>query len=373
MGKKSENRISTRRRQNVGEKEEDALERGLGALATWFERQKRILPWRDNPSLYRVWVSEIMLQQTQVVTVIPYFERFMARFPTVESLAQSPQDEVLLNWAGLGYYSRARNLHKGAQLIVQQERFPQSREEWLEIPGVGDYTAGAILSIALDQPESILDGNVERVLSRVHRISRAEGESQYKERLWEKSHEYVTRAHEIQIRPSVLNQALMELGATTCTPRKPLCVFCPLAELCQARAAGEQESYPPRKKPKVWLHVREELHCVLDGRGKVLLHRREKGQWRAGLWDLLSERPSTKTKLESVGTIETRHIVTRHKITRLTHVWRIQATRMLKASEDLSAGSKSETRWVSVSEPEVAAGSALKRTLQEIRERFPEA
>jgi A/G-specific adenine glycosylase len=368
-------RFSVGRRQASGAGD-GVFAKSLDGLASWFERQKRVLPWRDHPSLYRVWVSEIMLQQTQVVTVVPYFERFMTRFPTVESLAEASEADVLLNWAGLGYYSRARNLHRGAQMIVAQG-FPHTREGWLEIPGVGAYTAGAVLSIALDQPEAILDGNVERVVSRLRRVSRASGDTAYKVRLWRLSRALVEKAHQRRIRPSVLNQALMELGATTCTPRKPLCVFCPLTDLCRARAAGEQEAYPPRKKRKEWLLVKEELHCVLDGRGNVLLHQRQKGEWRAGLWDLPLEKPGVGALLQPVGEIETRHIVTRHKITRLTHVWRMtgaagaeKKSRLLKASENQELNAA--TRWVSISKPEVASGSALKRTLQEIHERFPE-
>lgn len=334
----------------------------LAHLAAWFEKKKRILPWRDEPTLYRVWVSEIMLQQTQVITVVPYFERFMARFPTVEALARAPQEDVLAQWAGLGYYSRARNLHKAAQMIVASG-FPQDRAGWLEIPGVGDYTAGAILSIALDQPEAILDGNVERVLSRVHQVTRAAGDAKYKEALWTHSRAVVEEGHKKGLRPNVMNQALMELGATTCTPRKPLCVFCPLKDICGAFEAGEQEAYPPKKKPKVWLKVREELHCVLDGRGRVLLRQREAGEWRAGLWDLLSKAPGKK--LERLGTVETKHVVTRHKISRLTHVWQ---TRRLKAAEP--GLDPVGVRWISVDDPEVAVGSALKRTLQAVRERF---
>ena len=339
----------------------------LDGLSAWFDRKKRILPWRDEPTLYRVWISEIMLQQTQVVTVVPYFERFLARFPSVEILAAAPMEDVLAQWAGLGYYSRARNLHKAAQKIVAEGGFSQdgsgrlaTREGWLEIPGVGDYTAGAILSIALDQPEAILDGNVERVLSRVRRVGRARGDALYKARLWRLSRAFVTRAHARGLHPRVINQALMELGATTCTPRKPLCDLCPLKGLCRAQARGEQEIYPPRKKRKEWLEVREELHCVVDPRGRVLLRQRREGEWRAGLWDLPSEAPGGA---ECLGSVESRHVVTRHKITRVTQVWRSVA---LTAAEAGEGG----TRWVSLAAPEVAVGSALKKTLQSVRERY---
>lgn len=353
----------------------------LDAFASWFERNQRILPWRDDPSLYRVWVSEIMLQQTQVATVVPYFERFLKRFPTVESLAAAPQEDVLLHWAGLGYYSRARNLHRGAQLIAAQGGrtggfggFPRTRAGWLEVPGVGEYTAGAILSIALDLPEAILDGNVERVLSRIRRVNRKGGDAAYKARLWRLSRIFVERAHARGIRPRVLNQALMELGATTCTPRKPLCAFCPLAPICRARAAGEQEAYPPRKKPKEWLQVREELHCVLDAAGRVLLRQRAKGEWRAGLWDLPEGEP-LGLRVEKLGAVDTRHVVTRHKISRRTHVWRLAGKpradlRAAEAGGDVPAAREDGGRWFSAEAPEVPVGSALKRTLREVLDRY---
>jgi A/G-specific adenine glycosylase len=336
----------------------------LVKLASWFNRQQRVLPWREQPTTYRVWISEIMLQQTQVITVIPYFEKFLSRFPTVESLAQAPLDDVLLYWAGLGYYSRARNIHKGAKLIVGKG-FPSDREGWLEIPGVGEYTAGAILSIALNKPEAILDGNVERVLSRVQRIDRADGDKIYKSKLWDLSRSLVESGFKKKIEPRVTNQALMELGATICTFRQPKCLICPIQNDCEAHKAGEEVQYPPKKKPKEWLNIREELFCVISPDGRVLVQMRAPGEWRAGLFDL----PVHFSKREAVhvGEIESKHIVTRHKITRKTHIWRLKLERPLGAAED------GDTKWISPFEPEVAIGSALKKTLAQIRETFPEA
>ncbi|MGK5082146.1 A/G-specific adenine glycosylase [Bdellovibrionota bacterium FG-1] len=331
------------------------------SLTEWFEKTHRVLPWRDQPTLYRVWISEIMLQQTQVVTVIPYFERFLNRFPTVEILAQASEQEVLLYWAGLGYYSRARNLQRAARQIVSQGAFPQTRDGWLEVPGVGPYTAGAILSIALDQPESILDGNVERVLARVKRVGRQGGDAVYKQNLWKLSGQWVTTAYTHGFRPSVINQALMELGATVCLSRQPLCGVCPLKIRCEARAFDEVALYPPRKKPKDWIEVQEKVHCLVDAQERVLLRRRKKGEWREGLWDFLDEKP--RGKIKKVGQIETHHIVTRHKITRMTQVWQWCA-----AEVDILVDESQ--RWVSIEKPEVPVGSALKRTMQGIRERF---
>jgi A/G-specific adenine glycosylase len=329
-------------------------------LAVWFERQKRVLPWRDSPTLYRVWISEIMLQQTQVATVIPYFERFLEKFPDVRTLAEAPEEEVMKQWAGLGYYSRARNLQKGARTIVALGRFPENREEWEAIPGVGPYTAGAILSIALDLPEAILDGNVERVLSRWRRVSREKGDAAFKAQLWDLSEKMVGEGFKAKVRPRVLNQALMELGAMTCTFRKPKCFVCPLKESCEAHAAGEEEAFPPKKKPKQWVQVQEELHCLTDGKDRVFVRRRAEGEWRAGLWDLLEAKPKGARLL---GSFESRHVVTRHKITRITHVWET----FKGAAENLS-GESADYRWISIESPEVAVGSALNRTLRGVWE-----
>lgn len=325
-------------------------------LFDWFERQKRVLPWRNDPSLYRVWISEIMLQQTQVATVVPYFEKFLNRFPDVKTLAESSEEEVMLHWAGLGYYSRARNLRKAAQKIVEIGGFPQNREEWEAIPGVGPYTAGAILSIALNQPEAILDGNVERVLSRLRKVGREKGDVAFKEELWQLSRFFVMGAFNDGIPPSQINQALMELGAMTCLPRNPKCEICPIAKDCQARAAGVAEEFPPRKKPKKWLTIHEELHALVDGHGKVFLRQRAAGEWRAGLWDFLEVEPK---KARRLGSVETRHVVTRHKITRVTHFWK-QLGKPLETRDGF--------RWVLISDPEVALGSAVQKVLIRARE-----
>lgn len=339
----------------------------LQRLADWFERQKRVLPWRDHPTPYRVWVSEIMLQQTQVVAVIPFFERFMERFPSVEALAAAQQEEVMGLWGGLGYYSRARNLHKAAQQIVSAGRFPQNREEWLEIPGVGPYTAGAILSIAYGKPIPILDGNVERVISRIRQVSRDLGDSHFKSRLWRISEIFVTTAYRHQIGPSVLNQALMELGATICTPKKPNCKICPVRTFCRAFQNNVVESYPPKKKPKTWIQVQEKLHCLMNDSGEVLLRQRVTGEWRAGLWDLLSVKPQELGfQSDSVGQVETRHIVTRHKIKRVTEIWKVSEPESKLSKSSVKKALDGTYRWVSASNTDVPVGSALKRTLNEI-------
>ncbi len=333
------------------------------ALAQWFERQKRVLPWRSEPTLYRVWVSEIMLQQTQVVTVRPFFERFMERFPTVEALAGAGEDAVVEAWAGLGYYSRARNLHRGARAIVEAGGFPQTREAWLEVPGVGPYTAGAIASIALGKPEPILDGNVERVLSRVLMLGRG---PRFKLRLWRWAGLLVRLAHRSGASPSVFNQALMELGALVCSPKSPDCASCPVATHCMARQNGVQEQYPPKKPPKQWIALEEQRHVWLDtATRRWLIEKQPQGRWRAGLWDFLEEAPGAGMA-RRLGEVVTRHVVTRHKITRTTQIWALSRS---ACADALGAHAQSESRrWVDSNDLGVAGSSAYKRTSQAVLE-----
>jgi A/G-specific adenine glycosylase len=213
-------------------------------LLSWYDANKRDLPWRGTRDPYAVWVSEVMLQQTRVDTVKPYFERFMVRFPTPQALADAPEDDVLAAWSGLGYYRRARLLHAGVREVVERHggRVPEAREARLSLPGVGRYTAGAIGSIAFQRPEPIVDGNVARVLARFGGIDTPLGRADTGRRLWRMAERWVRGE-----RPGDLNQALMELGATVCTPGAPDCQGCPLARRCVARRQGRQAELPVPK------------------------------------------------------------------------------------------------------------------------------
>ena len=221
------------------------------SLLQWYDAHARALPWRmtrgQKPDPYRVWLSEIMLQQTVVKTVIPYFETFVARFPTIDDLARAERDEVLRLWAGLGYYSRARNLHACAQNIVNehQSRFPKALDALKKLPGIGAYTAGAIASIAFNQKEAAIDGNVERVITRLHAFEQPV--SEIKNVIREKVEALIPAD-----RPGDFAQAMMDLGATICIPKAPRCISCPLAKYCAACKAGEPTLYPvkPVKKAK---------------------------------------------------------------------------------------------------------------------------
>ena len=252
-------------------------------LLSWYSKHGRHdLPWQQNRNCYRVWISEIMLQQTQVTTVIPYFERFMERFPDVSSLAEATQDEVLHLWTGLGYYARARNLHKAAQIIQNEYRnnFPEEYESVLALPGIGPSTAGAILAQALGQRHVILDGNVKRVLTRLYTIEGWPGKKEVENQLWE---------HAASLTPEQrltdYTQAIMDLGATVCT-RRPDCSICPVSSLCLAYEQGNPTNFPA-PKPRKTLPVKKTHMLVLKNeQGEILLERRPPSGIWGGLWSL---------------------------------------------------------------------------------------
>ena len=251
-------------------------------VLTWFDQHgRKDLPWQHDISPYRVWVSEIMLQQTQVNTVIPYFQRFIAQLPTVTDLAAAPDDEVLHLWTGLGYYSRARNLHQAAKTICEQHggELPATVEELSALPGIGRSTAGAIVSIAFRQPAAILDGNVKRVLTRYHAVDGWPGQTATAKILWQHAEQYSPSE-----RVADYSQAMMDLGATLCTRSKPDCPRCPLAHNCAGLASGEPTAYP-HKKPRKALPVKQTLMLMIENaEGELLLEKRPStGIW-GGLW-----------------------------------------------------------------------------------------
>lgn len=265
-------------------------------LLGWYDRNKRDLPWRRTKDAYAIWLSEVMLQQTQVSTVIPYWERFLKRFPTVRALASAPLDDVLSGWKGLGYYTRARNLHRAAQEIVARcgGALPSTAAELLELPGFGRYTAGAVASIAFGEEAPLVDGNVARVLSRIFEVEGLPGDRQREATLWALATALVKGE-----RPGDLNQALMEHGATTCRPENPLCLLCPVRGACVAFRKGRVDELPPAKvraTPKkltlavaVWPHA-----------GTLLFARRADAGLFGGLWELpAAEVPEDATDAEA--------------------------------------------------------------------------
>jgi A/G-specific adenine glycosylase len=302
-------------------------------LLDWYRANKREMPWRETRDPYAIWISEAMLQQTRVDTVIPYWERFLTLFPNVHALATADLDDVLGAWAGLGYYSRARNLRAAARLIDENHggRLPDDAEALQALPGIGRYTAGAVASIAFDRPEPVLDGNVKRVLTRLLGIREDIGQPAVIERLWKEAGALVQGPN-----PGDLNQALMELGATVCTPKTPNCVDCPISRTCDARAAGDEKSLPIKRRKKPARRV-EAVAALVVRRGKALAVRRPTGGLLGGLWDLpggdlipgempragltraLQERAGLKiARASAVGSVE--HVFTHRRLT--LHVYR---------------------------------------------------
>jgi A/G-specific adenine glycosylase len=252
------------------------------ALLTWYRRHQRDLPWRRTSDPYAVWVSEIMLQQTQVATAIPYYERFMKRFPTAKKLATAPLDRVLKAWEGLGYYSRCRYLHRAAKVVVEEfdGRLPESVQELRRLPGIGRYTAGAISSIAFGLREPVLDGNVIRVLCRLFRIRGNPKGAAKQKRLWKLAESLLPNRD-----AGLFNQAMMDLGATICTPRGPHCDVCPVRKHCLAFAHGEQEELPVKSRRPALPHYDIAAGVVRRG-GKILIARRKESGLLGGLWEL---------------------------------------------------------------------------------------
>ena len=250
-------------------------------LLAWYQKSRRALPWRESRDPYRVWLSEIMLQQTRVAAVIGHYAEFLRRFPTVNKLAAAREPSVLAAWSGLGYYRRARMLHAAAKVVVRElgGKFPAAAEEWRKLPGIGRYTAAAIASIAFAEPVAVVDGNVERVLQRVS------GQRLASEELWQAAEDLLDRK-----RPGDFNQAMMELGATVCTPRAPGCLMCPIVELCATRGELPAGAKPARQKKR-------EIHYALNFRDRgedadsggsevFLVQRAPDASLMAGMWEL---------------------------------------------------------------------------------------
>ena len=325
-------------------------------LLAWYRRHGRDLPWRGSRDPYRIWVSEIMLQQTQVETVKPYFARFLAEFPTIEALAQADADRVLRHWEGLGYYRRARQLHQAAKRIVADHAgvFPRQPQAVGQLPGIGRYTAGAILSIAFDAREPILEANTVRLFSRLLAFRGDTPSTEGQRLLWAMAEALLPRRH-----PGRFNQALMDLGSEVCTGRTPQCGECPVAVLCLARQAGLEAEIPtPKRKPVI--ESRHEVALVVRRRGRVLLLRRPEGERWAGLWDFprylvsaehpagLAQELADHVRHQLGITIEVgdqvatlRHGVTRFRITLDCYEARYRST-----DGTAAAASSVETRWL---------------------------
>lgn len=262
-------------------------------LLDWYQTHHRQLPWRDTTDPYRIWVSEVMLQQTQVVKVLEYYSRFLKAFPTVEALARADLQDVLKQWEGMGYYSRARNLHRAAGLIVDEYdgHIPVHYDDFHALPGVGDYIAAAVLSIAFRQPYAVVDGNVKRVLARLFCLKEPVNDTRAKRMYQEKAEQLLDRHH-----PDVYNQAIMELGALICRPQTPQCDACPIQPSCEAFRSGTQQDFPVRKKRKPVPEYNIAVGVVQKGE-QLLITRRKTDGLLGGLWEF----PGGKIKTDEAA------------------------------------------------------------------------
>ena len=324
-------------------------------LQVWYRKHERDLPWRKNSDAYSVWVSEVMLQQTQVETVRKYFQRFMAAWPTVADLAQASEKEVLRQWEGLGYYRRARGLHAAAKRVVAEYdgRFPETLKELMQLPGIGRYTAGAIVSIAYNKRAPILEANTIRLLSRLVAYRDDPTKSAGQRLLWQVAEELLPRKEF-----SRFNQSLMELGSLVCTPKTPDCPACPVAKLCAAHQQGVVEQLMPTTKKTVYTNLHE-VAVVVQKHGRVLVRQCSPGERWAGLWDfprfgiesegpLFSQKEIESKLIEQTGIGATlgpllktlKHGVTRYRITLDCYQADYQQGRL----------QSSQTKWVSLVE-----------------------
>src|SRR5262245_15133119 len=292
------------------------------ALVAWFQENQRALPWRESYDHYHVWVSEVMLQQTQVETALPYYERFIRELPTIDALARADEESVLKLWAGLGYYRRAKNLMAAAREVVEKYggKIPRDHDALMALPGIGQYMAGAITSIAFNSPHPAVDGNVRRVLSRIYGWLDDDPKT-----LHETASSLVRMAE-----PRLVNQALMELGAKICSFRSPRCLICPVQASCIAVRTGMQEKIPPTKKRPATVHVH--LFAVVHKRGARYLMKESDGMWE---FPTFAELP--KGHFKKVG--ECRHTITHHRLDVSVYTGTIQGTYQWKAVESVPISS----------------------------------
>ena len=335
-------------------------------LLAWYGDAGRDLPWRKTRNPYRIWLSEIMLQQTTVTTVIDYYQRFLKKFPAIEQLATAPLEDVIDLWAGLGYYSRARNLHTAAKMVVQHfhGHFPEDVESLQQLPGVGRSTAGAISALAFDQPAPILDGNVRRVLCRLFALQQPPRSTAAEKQLWQWSEQLtpVKQVHDY-------TQAIMDLGAMVCLPRKPLCNQCPVTELCQAYKLGLEQQLPLKTGSKK-IPTRNEIALLIDHHGRYLVRRRMATGFLGGMWEFptlslaTGEKPEQKINIllaeftqdgsaEQIGTIQHTY----------SH-FRLQSSAYFVKIDDFSRVSEEGNRWFSLDElHKIALHGAHKKVL----------
>ena len=341
-------------------------------VLVWFDQHgRKHLPWQQDINAYRVWVSEIMLQQTQVATVIPYFTRFMEHFPSVEALAEAPVDEVLHLWTGLGYYARARNLHRCAQTVCEQHQgsFPLTVDALTELPGIGRSTAGAICAIAHKQRAAILDGNVKRVLARFHRVDGWPGKSDVQKQLWAIAERYTPEK-----RCNDYTQAMMDLGATLCTRSKPACERCPLQAGCEGFAQGNATDYPGKKPKKVLPVKAAQLLMITNPQGEVLLTQRPaQGIW-GGLWsfpELAMDESAEQFCNRHYAAVDQEEKWDSYRHTFSHYHFDIEPV-LIRLSKPASALNEEGNRWINLGAPgKLGLAAPVKKLLQKLAELEP--
>lgn len=322
-------------------------------LLAWYRDSKRDLPWRRSVDPYAIWVSEIMLQQTRVTAVIPYYDRFLRRFPNFYDLAGAPEPDLLSHWAGLGYYYRARNLQKAAQRMAQAGAFPSTHEEILALPGVGDYTAAAVASISFNLPHAVVDGNVYRVLSRISNDSTDIASTSGKKRFTLLAGALLDHRF-----PGEYNQAIMELGATVCLPKNPQCLVCPVSNLCLARSAATQNQLPVKAKQQKSIAIHRTLYWIED-RGRLLLWQRPSdASLMPGFWELPeADQLPAVTPGEPLGSF-------RHGITIYNYHFEV-----VRAHAPLSIG---PCRWIDLTElPRTPMSTIFRKAQRTVGKRVP--
>ncbi|MCF7808244.1 MAG: A/G-specific adenine glycosylase [Candidatus Marinimicrobia bacterium] len=345
-------------------------------LLAWFDQERASIPvpGRNDKDPYAIWIAEIMLQQTQVATVWPYYEKWMAKYPDVASLAQADQDDVLKHWEGLGYYSRARNLHAAARLVMNElgGSLPNSFDSWLKLPGIGEYTAASIASLAFGEPVALIDGNVLRVYSRLKMITADISKTKTKRLILKELQSIISRD-----RPGVFNQALMDLGRVVCTPKRPRCQECPLASACAARKYARMEAFPVRAGKKPIPHY-DIVIGLIEKEGRFLVQKRPDKGLLGGLWEFpggkieageshqdallreIVEETSLQVEVgDKIATIK--HAYTHFKIT-MTAYW----CRWI--SGDAQTHAATENQWVSSSQfKQLAFPKANLKILQQLK------
>jgi A/G-specific adenine glycosylase len=341
----------------------------VSSLLKWFSQNARDLPWRKTSDPYAIWISEIMLQQTQVKTVIPFWQRWMRELPSIQKLATAKPDKILKLWEGLGYYTRARNLQKAARIVCEKHvgKFPENFDDILALPGIGRYTAGAICSIAFNQPKPILDGNVIRVLTRVFGITKNPRDKKTNEQLWNLAEELVAHSN-LKIKNtksscSHFNQSLMELGALVCTPRQPKCVECPVKKMCVARLENRVEEFPNLEKRNAPTK-RHFIAFLVANNNKFLVRQRPADVVNARLWEFPNielngdkstlERQPFQISSDATPLFTIKHSITRYRIT----LDAFRAT--LQKPEAIAPG-----KWLRVSELRKLAFSSAHRQILE--------